>query len=1425
VVFAQSAPETAPPDVEVVRNYELFWTMPGDLQQVAHPVDLVGDIIHVDPDWKMVFVKLGAWCHYLATDGMRVVDVRAGQRVRVTGTVAPARGPQPGEVRLDVIGDTPPTEYPDLFELTDSDRMHPMAVVGRGLVNRQELTDETHLYLEIAYRGSTYVVRVYLAPGSPVPDLVGSYVQARGLYNPMPSGAQGAWNFELLVPTPKWVERVGTLATDPAFDRLAVPIGELEPTAGDTEVRVIGEVRAQAPGRSITLRDATGQVEVLTGQTAPAALGRTYEAVGRPLSDGVRWLLRDGRYRPADPSARPAPTAGLPTLRLVDQVLALPREVAERGGPVQLSGAVAWSYPEIRHIYLVDATGGVRVSLPEGASAPPPGSSVTVTGATTFGDFAPGVQAARFDLLGMLNLPEARDITYEQAMTGMEDAQWVALRGLVRAVVEDGPWTRLDLSTTGGELSVYAPHDGGYAARTGAIVRVRGICSVLANARLQLTGVSLLLRGPGDLQVEEPAPADPFAPDAVRSVTIAGLRQFSTLQTANRRIKISGTVTHHVPGRFFYMQDSLDAIEVLARGGVELVPGDRVEVVGLPGSGGHHLGLREAEYRRVGTGPQPEPVRIDEHLAPDTAYQNRLVRLQARVLETMNVGGNVRVVLESSGVVFSAMVQRDEAGLVEIEPQSRVEITGIYFVEFDEYRRPRAFSLQVRRRADIDLIESPPWLNARTAAGLMGGAALILLLGLGWVMSLRRRVKRQTDQIREQLASKAELKARQRDILENANDCIFTTDLDGRITAFNRAGERLTGYGRDEALRLHLSDLFASVEDCARALAQLRADDGGGATFQSRFRGRDGRLVWVEVSSRLVTVDGRPTGLLGIVHDMTERRKFEEELAAARDAAQASAAAKGSFLANMSHEIRTPMNGVIGMANLLLDTPLAREQRDFAETIRDSAEGLLTILNDILDFSKIEAGKLRFEAVPFELAGTIDGTLELLASRAAARRLDFAACVPRAVPTRLVGDQGRLRQVLLNLVGNAIKFTESGSVTVEVACVSSAADHAVLRFEVTDTGLGMSEEAQSRMFQPFEQADSSTTRRFGGTGLGLAISRQIVELMGGEIGVRSRLGEGSTFWFTARFACEPPPACEPAPVTLRDGRVLVIEANAASRRILAYHLAAWDATVVTAAGAEEAIAAARVAVDDRRAFDLVLADHDTLGSAGFDSFCATLRALPGAAHVRVVGMVPVDRRTSLLPDIATGLAGVLSKPVRRDSLIEAARLALAGADLTPAASAPPPASVSPAATPPEAASGAPPATVPESTHPHVLVVEDNLVNQRVARLLLGKLGVRIDLAGNGLEALQALERTRYAAVFMDCQMPEMDGYEATARIRADSRLKGLRVIAMTAHAMDGDRQRCLDAGMDDYVSKPMRPDELRAALERAAVLAPLPPEG
>jgi signal transduction histidine kinase/DNA-binding response OmpR family regulator len=602
-------------------------------------------------------------------------------------------------------------------------------------------------------------------------------------------------------------------------------------------------------------------------------------------------------------------------------------------------------------------------------------------------------------------------------------------------------------------------------------------------------------------------------------------------------------------------------------------------------------------------------------------------------------------------------------------------------------------------------------------------------------------------------------------------------------------------------MRMNLRDLIASADDAVHANASLRPADEGGATFQTRLRTRDGREVWVEISSRCIAENGRVTGILGIVRDISERKLFEDRLEKARDAAEASARAKSAFLATMSHEIRTPMNGVIGVANLLLDTTLTDEQRDFAETIRSSADSLLTILNDILDFSKIEAGKLAFETVHFDLTDTVEGALDLLAARAAAKHLELVADLSATLPQRLVGDPGRVRQVLLNLLGNAVKFTDQGEIVVAVREQERSADQVLLRFEVSDTGIGLTADERERLFQPFSQADTSTTRRFGGTGLGLAICRQLTEMMGGSIGVESEKGKGSTFWFTIRLPyTEEPSRPSGLPERLRKVNVLVVDCHEVSTRVLCAHLS--EAGVSHARCADAATALARAAEHPAETAPVVVLNF-TAAEIDAGNWPRALAAEPARPAPPSLLLSPVDRHFSREQLAAGGYREVLPKPVHRRDLLEAIDRLAGGA---------------PTATPFEAASS-PRVTTPLAREgaARALIVEDNAVNQRVARVVLERMGFRVELASNGFEALEAIERTDYDFVLMDCQMPEMDGYEATRRIR-QGRQRTLRIVAMTANAMEGDRDRCLGAGMDDYVSKPMRVEELRGALERCGVL-------
>jgi two-component system sensor histidine kinase/response regulator len=640
-----------------------------------------------------------------------------------------------------------------------------------------------------------------------------------------------------------------------------------------------------------------------------------------------------------------------------------------------------------------------------------------------------------------------------------------------------------------------------------------------------------------------------------------------------------------------------------------------------------------------------------------------------------------------------------------------------------------------------------------------------------------------------------------RTLADGAPLMIWMEDAAGRLEYVNSAWLTFRGHSTaEESEEGRLAGVHP--EDRAVFLAGRGSATAGTATAEYRLRRHDGEYRWIQ-ETRAPRCDepGVLAGYAGICADVTDQRLAAGELARARDAALESARMKSGFLANMSHEIRTPMNGVLGMLELLLDTELTAEQRDRADTARRSAEALLTIIDDILDFSKVEAGRLELEAIEFDLRGTLDDVTGLLGDRATAKGLEWATLVQPGVPSLVRGDPGRLRQVLVNLAGNAVKFTERGEVVLRARLERQDQSDVMVRFEVTDSGTGIAPEVSARLFQPFTQADSSTTRRYGGTGLGLAICRQLVELMDGEIGVRSERGTGSTFWFTVRFGTvEAPEGAEPpAHGTLAGLAVLVVDDHATSRAALQQQLASWDMTAEVADGAGAVIPALRHAARGGRPFAAAILDAH-LDECDVLALARSIKADPMCAGTRLVLLSSHAMRGQAGEAQTAGFEAFLSKPVRQSPLHDCLVTLLGPA---------------PAAGARALITRHSLADARGAARPRILLAEDHEVNQKLAVALLERSGFRVEVVGNGAEAVRAVREGRYDLVLMDCQMPELDGYEAAAAIRrgeADGRR--IPIVAMTANAMAGERERCLEAGMDDYVTKPIRRQHLLETLGR-----------
>jgi len=1102
----------------------------------------------------------------------------------------------------------------------------------------------------------------------------------------------------------------------------------------------------------------------------------------------------------------------LPTLTTAEQVRELTADQANRGYPVQVRAVVTFVDFAVGDFFAQDSTAGIYVNEKDKSLHFQPGEFLEIAGVTEELDFAPQIAKARYRVLGRAPLPQPHKVHLGDLLSTHEDSQWVQLEGIVQGVEANHDRLKVDLVSEGRRLQVILMDPPGLDKDhlIDTKVRVTGVCAATYNPNNQLVGVWLAVPTSRQIDIEELPLADPFSAPLR---PISSLMAFTVRNTMEHRVRVQGTVTLERP-RGVFIQDGRQGLYIPSLPKASLQPGDRVDVVGFADMGDYTPVLRHALYRRIGSAPLPPPLRVTAQDARTGAFATLRVRLDATLRDVRNGETDRTLVLEDGNVLFEAKGAKSQAyqGWSQLLPGSRLRLTGICSVNVDGNRTPDTFNIFLDSPDSVVVLARPSWWTLRnTVVVLTLLAGLTLTIGV-WVAVLRRRVRAQTEVIRRRLESEAALERRFQYVARAINDTIWEWDLETQSFSWNSRIRSTFRYAADQVgpgAAWHCERLHP--DDRERVERSLQAAiDGSGETWSAeyRFLCGDGHYAYVLDRGYVMRDDsGRAVRMIGAMMDITARKQVEKETQQAKEAAEAANRAKGEFLANMSHEIRTPMNGVLGMTDLLLETELNSEQREYAGMVRTSAESLLTIINDILDFSKIEAGKFELETLEFKLRGSIEPTLKMLAPRAHQKDLELNSFIETDVPEALIGDPSRLRQILINLFGNSLKFTERGEINLRVQREWAKEGSICLHFSVEDTGIGITAEQQSRIFEAFTQVDGSTARRFGGTGLGLTISRQLVGLMGGRIWVESAPGQGSVFHFTARFGIART-STSPLPVEkaqLKGLRALVIDDNLTNRQILKRLLAGWGMKTTLADNCWQALEILAQALKAHKPFALVLTDGNMPEMDGFQ-FAEEIRENPHLSSATIMMLTSDGQRGDAARCRELGLAGYLTKPVGQAELLEAVLRVAASKGFT------------------DKPSLVTRHSLREEGRPlHILLAEDNLVNQKVASRVLEKHGHHIVTAANGRLALERLAAESFDLVLMDVQMPEVDGFEAVASIRKMEEGTGthLPVVAMTAHAMQGDRERCLAAGMDGYLSKPLNVKELLAVL-RAVEERPRP---
>jgi signal transduction histidine kinase/ActR/RegA family two-component response regulator len=951
----------------------------------------------------------------------------------------------------------------------------------------------------------------------------------------------------------------------------------------------------------------------------------------------------------------------LPTLTTAEEVRELTPDQANRGYPVHLRAVLTYIDFSVGDFFVQDATAGVYVNENNKELHFHPGDFLEIDGVTEELDFAPQIGKARYRLLGQAPLPQPRKVSMGDMLSTRDDSQWVQVEGIVQDFEPDHNGLSLYAIVEGRGLLVSIMDQQGLSGDrlVDAKVRIAGVCAAQFNPNNQLTGIWLAVPTARQVSVEEPPAPDPFS---VPVRPISSLLAFTARNASEHRVRVQGTVTLQRP-RGVFIQNGRLGLYIPGPTKTPLQPGDQVDVVGFADLGDYTPVLRHALFRRTGSATVPSPLEITAQKARSGAYDSLRVSLNATLRDVRHSESDHTLVLQDGDQIFEARI--DERHTNEDWSQllgSRLRVTGICSVSVDRNRMPTTFNILLDSPGSVVVLARPSWWTLRKA-----GVFLALLVGVAfavgvWVVVLRRRVSAQTEAIRRRFEAEAELEKRFQYVGRALNDAIWDWDLDTQAISWTTGIQTTFRHtAREIGADPHWWIEHVHPEDRQRVEASRRAAiEGLGETWSAEYRFLTGDVKYAAVLDRgYVMRDhaGRPVRMIGAMMDITAFKQVEVKMQQAKEAAEAANRAKSEFLANMSHEIRTPMNGVMGMTDLLLDTPLTPQQAEYVGMVKASADSLLTIINDILDFSKIEAGKLEVESIQFTPRESIEPILKTFLVRARQKGLEVSWGVEPEVPEALVGDPNRLSQILVNLLGNAVKFTDKGQISLAVQVSAVEKDFVQLHFSVQDTGIGIASEKLECIFEAFTQADGSTARRYGGTGLGLTISRQLAQMMGGRLWAESVPGRGSTFHFTARLGM-PQTLHAPesgqglagrqsagdAPHSLR---ILLAEDNPVNQLLATRLLEKRGHRVALARNGREALE--QIAA---QAFDVILMDVQMPELDGLEATAAIReQEKTTGGHLPIVALTAHAMQSDHQRFLAAGMDGYVSKPIDINQLV------------------------------------------------------------------------------------------------------------------------------------------------------------------------------